>query len=45
MTDALVIDFGAVDGFEFFEEDADFAPVGRTGGVQEKRLGHVARGG
>lgn len=42
---ALVVDLGAVDGFELFEEDADFAAVGRTSGVQKKRLGHVVRGG
>jgi len=43
-TDLLVVDFGAVDGFEFFEEDAGFATVRGASGVKEKRLGHAARG-
>lgn len=44
-TALLVVERGTVDGFELIKEDTDFAAVGSTSCVQEKRLGHVARGG
>ena len=40
--DSLIIDLGAVDDFELFKEDADFATVRSASSVKDKRLGHVA---
>lgn len=40
--DSLVVDFGAVDGFEFLEEYADLATIWRTKCVEKEWFGGYA---